>query len=233
MRTNNEALMQYTRKLIDLDTGEKKWIELGDHQTLTEVAHDLAIGERHFRTVLLHMGILQREWDERSRQFRNRLTPGAVQSGFGIRHDNKGFHSDPDRSPFDVLSPEGVEFVKDHLRASLDAVGALPADAREAFAALSKADERRLSETTPEMRVCWLDQHYPGLAASIVAKGLGVSATVVHRYRERRQDQLRRAERALATTPVRMLDEAPHCALATAGVAELDLHGVHSAYSDL
>jgi hypothetical protein len=212
--------VQYTRKIVDLDTREKQWLELGDYQTVTEVAKALAIGERHFRSVLVHMEILHREWDERGRQHRHRLTPGAVKSGLGIRHDNIGFDHEPERSPFDVLSPAGVEYVRDHLRASLEAVNALPAKVCEALAALDKADKKRRSEMTPEMRVCWLDQHYPDFGASVVAKGLGISETLVHRYRGRRQDQLQRARRAL-TPLVRKRDQ--HVDLVSSILAELDL----------
>jgi hypothetical protein len=144
------------------------------------------------------MEVLQREYDERSKVHRQRLTAGAVRSGFGIRHDNKGFNHDPDRSPFDVLSPLGVEYVRQHVPAALAAIGELPAPVRKALAALQEASQKRRLEMTPEMRVYWLADHFPDLDAGHVAKGLGISETLVHRYRSRRQDQIRRAEQASA-----------------------------------
>jgi hypothetical protein len=190
--------MHYKRPVVDLDTGEKAWLELGDHLPLTDVAKELGIGPRRFRHVLLHMGILQKEWDERSRQHRHRLTPGAVRSGFGIRHDNKGFQYDSDASPFDVLSPVGVQYVRDHLSATLAQLAELPANVRQAVAALDAAAARRLTPMTPEMKVSWLTHRHPDLTAANIAKALGISEPLAHRYRSRRQNQIRRAEQASA-----------------------------------
>lgn len=188
--------MQYKQPVVNLDTGEKSWLELGDHLPLTDVAKELSIGPRHFRQVLVHLGILHREWDDRSRQHRRRLTPGAVQSGLGIRHDNKGFQYDPDASPFDVLSPLGVQYVRDHLFAALMHLGELPENVRNAVAALDAAASKRLTSMTPEMKVSWLTHRDPDLAAADVAKALGISETLVHRYRGRRTEQIRRAKEA-------------------------------------
>lgn len=193
--------MNYVRQVTDLDTGKKSWIDLGDHRPLSDVAKDFGIGPRRFRDALDYLGLLSREWDDRSQQHRFRLTPGAVASGFGIRHDNKGFQYDPDRTPFDVLSPVGVEYVREHLPAALAALSELPGDVRDAFAALGAFEARRLTAMTPEMRVCWLTCRYPSLGPSDIAQGLGISETLVHRYRARRERQIRDAERAAAVTP--------------------------------
>jgi hypothetical protein len=193
--------MNYMRQVTDLDTGKKTWLDLGDHRPLSEVAKDLGVGPRRFREALAHMGLLSREWDDRSKQHRFRLTPGAVESGFGIRHDNKGFHYDPDRTPFDVLSPAGVAYIKDHLSAALAALSELPDDVRDALGELGAFAARQNSAMTPEMRVCWLTCRYPNMSPSQVAQGLGISETLVHRYRARRERQIRDAERAAAFTP--------------------------------
>jgi hypothetical protein len=193
--------MKYMRKVTDLDTGKVSWIDLGDHRPLSEVAKAVGLGPRRLRDVLAHMGLLSREWDDRSQQHRFRLTPGAVESGFGIRHDNKGFHYDPDRIPFDVLSPTGVEYVRDHLPAALAALSELPGDVRDALAALGAFAAPRNTAMTPEMRVYWLTCRYPNIGPSQVAQGLGISETLVHRYRARRERQIRDAEKAAVFAP--------------------------------
>lgn len=193
--------MNYVRQVTDLDTGKKTWLDLGDHRPLSEVAKDLGVGPRRFREALAHMGLLSREWDDRSQQHRFRLTPGAVASGLGIRHDNKGFQYDPERTPFDVLSPTGVDYVRDHLSSALAALSELPADVRDALADLEAYAALRNTEMTPEMRVCWLACHYPRLGASHIAQGLGISETLVHRYRARKERQIRDAETAAVFAP--------------------------------
>jgi len=193
--------MNYKRQITDLDTGKKSWIDLGDHRPLSDVAKDLGIGPRRFRDVLAYMGLLSREWDDRSQQHRFRLTPGAVASGLGIRHDNKGFQYDPDRTPFDVLSPVGVEYIRDHLPAALAALSELPGEVRDALTALEAFAARQLTAMTPEMRVCWLTCRYPNMGPSQIAQGIGISETLVHRYRARRDRQIRDAEQATAFAP--------------------------------
>ncbi|WP_295133413.1 hypothetical protein [uncultured Reyranella sp.] len=193
--------MNYVRQVTDLDTGKKTWLDLGDHRPLSEVAKDLGVGPRRLRDALAHMGMLSREWDDRSQQHRFRLTPGAVASGLGIRHDNKGFQYDPDRTPFDVLSPVGIEYVRDHLPATLTALSELPEDARAALTALGAFAARQNTGMTPEMRVCWLTCRYPDMGPSQIAQGLGISETLVHRYRARRGRQIRDAEMAAAFAP--------------------------------
>lgn len=190
--------MQYMQPVIDLDTGKKAWLDLGDHLPLSDVAKMLGVGPRRFRAVLVHMGILHREWDDHAKEHRNRLTPGAVQSRFGFRHDNKGFRHDPDRSPFDVLSPLGVEYVREHLASALIELNKLPKPVQDALARLEDAQAKRQSEMTPEMRVYWFADHYPELDAAHVAKGLGISEALVHRYRGRRVRQIRDATESAA-----------------------------------
>jgi hypothetical protein len=187
--------MNYTRQVTDLDTGAKSWLDLGDHRPLTEVAKDLGVGSQTFRKALLQMGLLQREFDERSKQHRNRLTAGAVDSGFGVRHDNKGFQQDLDCTPFDVLSPSGVAYVRDYLPMALVEIGRLPAGVANALETLRAFEaKRKVGSMTPEMRVCWLADHHPDLGPADVAAGVGVSETLVHRYRARQIDQRRALE---------------------------------------
>lgn len=208
--------MQYVRQVTDLDTGAKRWIDLGDHRPLTEVAKSLSVGPLKFRQALLHMGLLQREWDERAGEHRRRLTPGAVQSGFGIRHDNLGFHYDPERVPFDVLSPSGVDYIREHLPECLAALSQLTGEVTKALEELAAWDRRRLAPMEADQKVAWLEDHFPGLSAAAVAGGLGVSEVLVHRYRRRRQGQ----RRELMAWANRDLNNSPHPTVFTTNDAQ-------------
>lgn len=181
--------MQYTRQVMDLDTGAVTWVELGDHRPFSEVAKSLSIGPRKFREVLAHMGMVSREWDARAQQRRHRLVPAAVESGLGVRHDNIGCRYDPDRVPFDVLSPKGIEYVRDHLQPTLAAMTKSSAQVSAAIAELTALDDKRLSPLPLSQKVCWLEARYPNIRAARVAAACGVSERVVHKYRRRLAQQ--------------------------------------------
>lgn len=201
--------MQYTRQVMDLDTGAVTWVDLGDHRPFSEVAKILSIGPRKFREVLAHMGIVSREWDDRSQQHRYRLTPAAVESGFGMRHDNVGCRYDPDRVPFDVLGPAGIEYVRDHLQPALAAMAETPAEVSAAVAKLVALDGKRRAPLPLSQKVCWLEAHYPEITAAQVAAACGVSETVVHKYRRRlRQQREYLRDRARALEPPKILSVA-------------------------
>lgn len=185
--------MEYTRKVTDLDTGETKWLPLGEHLTLTEAATRFGVGPRKFREALLHLGLLSREMDDRGEQHRCRLTPEAVRSGFGLRHDRFGLVGETERHPFDVLSPLGMDYVKDHLPAALAAFDAPPEKVTAAVVALAGFERERLSSLSPEMRAAWVADHFPALAAGEVAAAIGVSRQLVERYLKRRKRQLEEA----------------------------------------
>lgn len=198
--------MHYRRKVVDLDTGNTCWTDLGDHRPLTEVAIALGIGPRKFREVLLAMGLVSRELDTAGSQFRNaetgdgfipagakfrhRLTPWAVESGFGYRMDNVGFAFDPEKTPFDVLSPLGVEYVNDHLTAALAKLNEPTHAMRSAMEDLAAFEATRRGPLDNHGRVLWLDDHHPNLPASDVAGALGITDRLVRRWREARDKQL-------------------------------------------
>jgi hypothetical protein len=192
--------MNYVRQITDYDTGTTEWVELGEHRPLSAVADELEMGHRAFRDALVAMGLLQREWDDMSKQHRHRLTPGAVRSGFGVRHDNKGFAHDRERTPFDVLSPAGVQYVRDRLSSTLVEMSKLPQHVADAIKALARFTEQRRSTMTAQMKACWLVDHYPALTASQIADGIGVSRRLVDRFISIRARQLREAQTVLGFT---------------------------------
>lgn len=193
--------MKYMRKIEDLDTGETEWVDLGDHRPLTEVATSLGLGPREFRRLLVAMQIVMPEWDEASKQFRHRLTPAAVASGFGMRHDNKGFHHSPDKTPFDVLSPLGVEYIRENIARARAVVARLPPPARTAGDALRAFEARRGGKLDNEGKVRWLARHCPAITQQQIADLLGVTQQAVSKHLATMERQIRTAKAKARTSP--------------------------------
>lgn len=173
----------YVQQVVDRDTGEVSWVNLGTFRPLSAVADMLGIGRRKFREVLLSLGVVQQEYDEYSRQNRHRLSPWAVESGLGRRIDRKHLR---DHQPFDVLSEDGVAYVRDHL---LQATMTLEGPARAARDALVAFEARRTLDSA--QRVSWLADHYPALSQQDVSEIVGVSEGRVSQLLDRRASRLR------------------------------------------
>lgn len=186
--------MQYTRKIVDLDTGEASWVDLGDHRPLSEVATTLGVGPREFRRLLLAMTLVAPEWDDVSKQHRHRLTPGAVASGFGIRHDNKGFHHSPDRTPFDVLSPLGVEYVRENLKKARALLSRRSPPVAAAGQGLEAFESWRSHPLNPEGKVRWLIQHYPNMTHAQIAELVGITRQAASKFIATLNKQIRVAK---------------------------------------
>jgi hypothetical protein len=192
--------MQYVRKVVDLDTGEA-WVDLGDHRPLSDVATSLGIGPREFRRLLVAMQVVMPEWDDAAKQYRHRLTPGAVASGFGIRHDNKGFHHSPDKTPFDVLSPLGVEYIRHNLKKARAIVDRRSPPVRAAGEALDAFEARRGRPMSPEGKVRWLVQNYPAMTHAQVADIIGITRQAVSKHVATLERQVRVAKAWARTSP--------------------------------
>lgn len=201
--------MKYVRKVIDMDTGKTCWTDLGDHRPFTEVATMFGIGPRKFREVLAAMGVASREYDAAGSTFRYRLTPWAVDSGLGYRMDNVGFAFDAERTPFDVLSPQGVDYVRDNLRDTLAKLAEPSTAIREALVSLQRFEETRRGPLDNHGRVLWLDDHHPDLPAPGIAAALGIGERVVRRYRA-----MRDARRQSVSAWVEATDAASKAAVA-------------------
>ena len=133
------------------------------------------------------LGLCQREYDPVAHSHRNRLKPEAALKGLGFRI--MGLHG-----PFDVLSPIGIEYVKEHLHEMLERVS-IDQATRKALQAMKEYEERRLTALDTEGRVRWLIDHFPNLELTEIAKGLGISRQLVHRYKKKKEDQLKRSLR--------------------------------------
>jgi len=90
--------------------------------------------------------------------------------------------------PFDVLSPTALKWLAEDLSPILVATTQDPAS-QEAFQALKTFEDNRQEGLGVEGKVRWLLDHYPKLPVGRISEGLGVSKSVVHRYRNKRDDQ--------------------------------------------
>lgn len=186
--------MHYLRKVTDLETGEVKTITIGEHLTFTEAAQKFGVSRSSFRNVLLHLGLCQKEFDPVAGENRYRLHPEAVKKGLGYRI--MGPHG-----PFDVLSPSALEWIEEDLKGLLAAT-TLDRPTITALQALDSFEANRACKLDVEGKVRWLADHFPALPVHQVAKGLGVSREIVHRYLKKRSDQLRRGcERRTRSLP--------------------------------
>ena len=193
--------MQYERKIVDLDTGEASWIELGDHRPLSDVATMFGVGPREFRRLLTAMTIVSAEWDDISKQYRHRLTSGAVASNFGIRHDNKNFQHSKERTPFDVLSPLGVEYIRHHLKKAQALLSRRPPPMAAAADALTTFETRRSQPLNAEGKVRWLLQTYPAMTHAQVAEIVSVTRQAVSKFVTTWETQVRTAKARTRSGP--------------------------------
>lgn len=94
--------------------------------------------------------------------------------------------------PFDVLSPSTLEWLEDDLKALLS-VTALDKQTIEAFQALRDFEADPMLKMDLEGKVYWLVNRFPMIQVRQMAKGLGVSERVIHRYLARRRSQIERS----------------------------------------
>ena len=174
--------MHYIRKVTDLETGEVRTVSIGEHLTFTEAAQRFNVARTSLIKVLLLLGVCQREFDPVAGEYRNRLHPEAQKKGLGYRI--LGPHG-----PFDVLAPSALVWIEADLKAFLAAT-TLDRATITALQALDAFDANRLHRLDVEGKARWLTDHFPGLPVRQVAKGLGVSERLVHRYLTRRERQI-------------------------------------------
>lgn len=177
--------MDYFRKVADLETGEVRTISIGEHLTFTEAAQRFGVARSSLIKILLHLGLCQKEFDAVAGEYRYRLHPAAQKKGLGYRI--MGPHG-----PFDVLAPTALEWIEADLKALLSAT-TMDQPTIAALQALDRFEAGRSERLDVEGRVRWLKDHFPDLPVRQVAKGLGVSERIVHRYLKKQDDQLRRA----------------------------------------
>lgn len=181
--------MIYTQEILDRMTGELVTVDKGDWITIAELATAFSVGRRRATTVLRQMDFLQVEGG--GRDCRHRIADWVVQRGWGKRLKRRG-----DKFPFDVISPEAVDWIKERWQATTDAieeegnVGRI-AEARDALQSF-KAHRGR-DELPAQMLVCWLADFFPDLSQQQMGRVLDVTQQLVSRFLAIRSSQIAKA----------------------------------------
>ncbi|CAN7653288.1 hypothetical protein [Rhizobium sp. LjRoot254] len=175
--------MQYTRKVLNRSTGELEEIDLGNWITIRELGEMHGLGRRHTTEVLRHLGVLQIETT--GRVTRHLLAAWFVERGLGKRHYRR-----VDKFPFDVVSPDGQEWLADVWALAVQELE----QARQAGpVAEAKADFEGFKTGRREMliqlQVYWLADFWPTLTQAEMATVLSVSQQLVSRNLSLRADQ--------------------------------------------
>lgn len=171
--------MLYSEEVLDRRTGELVTISKGEWITVTELGELYGIGPRKVRSVLRKMEFLGIEGT--SDHARHRIQGWAVDRGLGRRITAKASA----RYPFDVISPEGREWIEVRWSSALAAVEEAASGTRieAARAALEEFQETcRLHQMPVHQAVSWLTHHFPDLSHSEVGSILDVSQQIVSRY---------------------------------------------------
>ena len=188
--------MHYSREVLNRKTGKLISVDLGNWITIRELGEMYGYGRRETTEVLRLLEILQVERGDRTT--RHRLAAWFVERGFGKRLKRKA-----DNFPFDVISPEGQEWIAELWSIAVEDIErqrtAIPVEeARSALAAFQAG--RR--EMAVQMQVYWLADHRPDLTQEHMALVLSVSQQLVSRNLALRAKQLSKA-RELKAAPLR------------------------------
>lgn len=188
--------MQYNREVLNRETGELQTIDLGNWITIRELGEMHGYGRRETTEVLRRLDVLQVEQGDRVT--RHRLAAWFVERGYGRRLKRK-----TDKYPFDVVSPDGQEWINELWSLAVDDLDrektTIPVE--EARSALASFSEGRHLMTV-QMQVCWLADFFSGLTQEQMALVLSVSQQLVSRNLAIRAKQLARAK-ALEVAPLR------------------------------
>lgn len=192
--------MIYTEEILDRSTGELITVSKGDWITITELAGLYEIGPRKARSVLRHMNFLGLMGGRD--HVRHRIEPWAVEAGFGRRNKPKAGAG----IPFDVISPEGRDWIEARWsRALADVEAEAQGSHREAARlALIEFQEGRLHQRPLAVHeaVSWFLHHFPDLTHTDMASNLDVSQQLVSRYvAERIAERQRQEARKNAEVP--------------------------------
>lgn len=182
--------MLYSEEVLDRRTGELITINRGEWITVTELAGLYGVGPRKARSVLRKMEFLGIEGSRD--HARHRLQPWAVECGYGRRLKTMSGSN----VPFDVISPEGREWIAARWSSALGAVDEAASGARldAARTALSAFQESRGRQAMPvHEAVCWLLDHDRdgSLSHTDIAAILDVTQQLVSRYVAKRDHERR------------------------------------------
>ncbi|WP_203423080.1 hypothetical protein [Sinorhizobium sp. BG8] len=182
--------MIYITEILDRKTGELVSVDQGDWITITELGQLFSLGRRQTTTVLRQLDFLQVEGG--GRNSRHRIADWVVAKGWGKR-----LHRKFDKFPFDVISPDAVEWIKERWAGAVAAIerethSGPVAEAKAALADFKLMHGRR--EMTVQMMVCWLADFFPDLTQQHMASALDVSQQLVSRFLKIRSEQLKEAK---------------------------------------
>lgn len=181
--------MKYTQEILDRKTGELVTVDQGDWITIAELATAFSVGRRRATTVLRQMDFLQVEGG--GRDCRHRIADWVVQRGWGRR-----LHRKADKFPFDVISPDAVEWIKERWQTAADIIehDANTGRISEARDALQSFKAHRGRDELPaQMSVCWLADFFPDLSQQQMGKVLDVTQQLVSRFLAIRSSQIAKA----------------------------------------
>jgi hypothetical protein len=171
--------MQYTDHVFDRRTGEVVEVSAGDWITITELGELMGVSSRRIRTILREMGFLYVQGGRAHN--RHRLMPWVIQCGFG-RH----IPAKPPkvRHPFDVIGPQGRQWIEARWADTLIAMEAKPARSAviEAKERLDCFRAQRLNDLNVQGCVHWLCDSFPDLTHTEMATILDVTQQLVSRY---------------------------------------------------
>jgi len=180
---------RYFQEILDRKTGDLISVDQGDWMTVSELAELLSFGPRRTTTVLRHLGFLQVEGGGKNN--RHRICQWVVERGWGKR-----CHRKHDRFPFDVISPEAVQWVTerwDHALAEIEQKACGPVS--EARQTLDTFEAARLTGAMGiEMKCYWLADHCPAFTHDQIASCLYVTRQLIDRYMDRRSKQIKNAK---------------------------------------
>ncbi|MGA1832975.1 hypothetical protein [Rhizobium wenxiniae] len=182
--------MIYTQEILDRKTGELVTVDQGDWITIAELATAFSVGRRRATTVLRQMDFLQVEGG--GRDCRHRIADWVVQRDWGRR-----LHRKADKFPFDVISPDAVEWIKKRWQTTTDTIeheaktGRI-SEAREALQSF-KAHRGR-DELPAQMLVCWLADFFPDLSQQQISRVLDVTQQLVSRFLAIRSSHIAKAK---------------------------------------
>lgn len=116
--------MIYSEEVLDRRTGELVTISKGEWITVSELGVQYGVGPRKARCVLRKMEFLGIEGVRD--HARHRIQAWAVERGYGRKNKAKAGA----RIPFDVISPEGREWIAARWSQALEAVEAAASGSR-------------------------------------------------------------------------------------------------------
>lgn len=180
--------MRYTGEILDRMTGELVSIDKGHWITIAELAELFGVGRRQATTILREMGFLQVEGS--GKNSRHRIASWVSERGWGRTNRRK-----TDKFPFDVISPEALEWIAKEWPKAEKAVRRRTEElpVAEASAALEHfKTSRDRHNMTLLQQAYWLADHFPSLTHRQIADALKVTRQLIDKFLKARHEQRRR-----------------------------------------